>query len=94
MTRTHRIFPIFATQEEVDEVKRLTGLDMPTALKRALEYMVYYKIVKRCIECDKEVELLIPKDQSKCTLSIEHFERPICNKCNPKSKWRRVEDVE
>ena len=94
MPQTHRIVPVFLTNEEASEIERLTGQSLDKALKGAVEFLLYYKVIKRCVKCDKEVEMLLPRDQSKFTLSVEAFDRPVCNVCNPKSKWRRVEDAE
>lgn len=96
MTREFRVVPVFIAQEDVETLQtNYPGIAIDRLLEKMVERETKIKIIKRCARCDKEMQLLVPKTAHPVRFEwFENVEGARCSKCNPQSRWTRVEDTE
>jgi len=96
MTRIIRVVTIFTTQELIERLQ-LAYPDVPVdkVIEELVKKEAMRRIIKRCTHCDKEIQLIVPETAFPLRAEwFEHARNPQCSRCNPRSKWQRVEDAE
>ena len=87
---------IFLDKKDYDTLRYMYGKDVERTIERIVKDEVavrFTKILNRCSHCGKEIFVFIKRARAKEVVLMRKLRDAKCNKCNPRSSWRRVEDV-